>query len=147
MLFRTILLMIDVYVISTRAFHHSAYFCFRRKKTVLVIIMINSIENIHAITYSLQDSPEIVNERNVVCSNTDMDQCGEFCRCTHVIKLASKKVTQIVLLNESKNVLLFEYIHTTCEYPLCQQIHKFSLLLYSCKLSCKYFNADLRIFH
>lgn len=88
------------------------------KKTVLVIIMINSIENIHAITYSLQVSPEIVNESNVVCNNTDMDQCGEFCICTHVIKLASKKVTQIVLLNESKNVLLFEYIHITCEYPL-----------------------------
>lgn len=48
----------------------------------------------------LQISPEIVNDRNVVCNNTDMDQCGEFCRCTHVIKLASKKVTQIVLLSE-----------------------------------------------
>ncbi|XP_065929673.1 uncharacterized protein [Magallana gigas] len=49
----------------------------------------------------LQVSPEIVNERNAVCNNKDMYQCGEFCRCTHVIKLASKKVTQIVLLNEN----------------------------------------------
>lgn len=44
--------------------------------------------------------PAIVHDDNVVCNNTYMDQCGEFCRCTHVIKLDSRKVTQIVLLNE-----------------------------------------------
>lgn len=47
---------------------------------------------------ALQVNPETVDDQDVVCNNTNMDQCGEYCQCTHVIKVATKKVTHIVLL-------------------------------------------------
>lgn len=59
-----------------------------------------SVNTIHFITppEALQVNLGIVNNQAVVCNNTNMDQCGEFCQCTHVIKLATKKVTQLVLM-------------------------------------------------
>ncbi|XP_061193854.1 uncharacterized protein LOC133202090 isoform X2 [Saccostrea echinata] len=61
---------------------------------------VNSIHYKHP-PIPLQIYPDIVKDKSIVCDNEHMDICGEFCRCTHVIKLATKKTTQIVLLAEA----------------------------------------------
>lgn len=48
----------------------------------------------------LQLNPSIVNDHDVVCNNQNMDNCGDYCQCTHVVKLSTTKVTQIVLMAE-----------------------------------------------
>lgn len=48
----------------------------------------------------LQLYPNIVNDQTVVCNNQDMTTCGDYCQCTHVVKLSTTKVTQIVLMAE-----------------------------------------------
>ena len=46
--------------------------------------------------------PDTVQYKTVVCNNENMEQCGEYCKCTHVVKLARNKVTQLVLTAEGK---------------------------------------------
>ncbi|XP_056008379.1 uncharacterized protein LOC125665694 [Ostrea edulis] len=48
----------------------------------------------------LQVFPNVVNDKSIVCNNQNMEDCGHYCRCTHVVKLATKKVTQLVLMAE-----------------------------------------------
>ena len=50
--------------------------------------------------------PDTVQYKTVVCNNENMEQCGEYCKCTHVVKLASNKVTQLVLTSEGKSIYL-----------------------------------------
>ena len=46
--------------------------------------------------------PDTVQNKTIVCNNENMEQCVEYCKCTHVVKLASNKVTQLVLTSEGK---------------------------------------------
>ncbi|XP_078320451.1 uncharacterized protein LOC144621367 [Crassostrea virginica] len=48
----------------------------------------------------LQVNPDIANDESVVCNNKNLEQCGEYCQCTHVVKLANEKVAQLVLTAE-----------------------------------------------
>ncbi|XP_061193764.1 uncharacterized protein LOC133201995 [Saccostrea echinata] len=46
-------------------------------------------------------SPDIVKDKSIVCNNEHMENCGEYCQCTHVVKLETKKTTQLVLIAEN----------------------------------------------
>ncbi|XP_061193997.1 uncharacterized protein LOC133202238 [Saccostrea echinata] len=48
----------------------------------------------------LQVFPDIVEDRNIVCNNDHMNNCGVYCRCTHVVKLDAWKTAQLVLTAE-----------------------------------------------
>ncbi|XP_062567441.1 uncharacterized protein LOC134229689 [Saccostrea cucullata] len=43
-------------------------------------------------------NPDIAKDESIVCNNEHMDHCGDYCQCTHVVKLETKKTTQLLFL-------------------------------------------------
>ncbi|XP_022309214.2 uncharacterized protein LOC111114966 [Crassostrea virginica] len=74
-------------------FHFTGYDVIRERPAVNTIHYTNP-------PVPLQMYPDTVQNKTIVCNNENMEQCVEYCKCTHVVKLASNKVTQLVLTSE-----------------------------------------------